>query len=300
MSYDGIEPTFSNDDDVLPSPPPLFEFADSGAIWDGSITNLMADLEGSGGKEEHEDAIEHTLGELKIHADLYGDEYDSADDLSDIESLREENSEVIEPLVSKQKRNMLSLCSLIIMLIVLAIGISALLMNKSATREQTEISAISESVTEMLVAPSEAPISRTSAPTESSTLAPTVCEDEVKVPKECYTFGEPIELTYRYCSPMEKNWLGVYREGSAGDNGRMTQKSIYWQLSCGGKGDSCKNPIESGNITMTPRLGVGRYQVYGIGNMDRPYMSNSASRGFVVRRSCDDLTESDGSLPSHR
>lgn len=126
---------------------------------------------------------------------------------------------------------------------------------------------------------------------------PKDCMDEVFVAKKCYTFGEPIEITYKSCSPNANNWLGVFRQGQSG---QMRQRAAYWELPCGGHGDSCATPMGSGTITMNPRVGAGRYQVHGIGNMDRPYVSNSSSHAFVVQKRCrGPVKMSKGRSPSY-
>lgn len=115
-----------------------------------------------------------------------------------------------------------------------------------------------------------------------------LCQDEVHVTKPCYIVGESIEISYKSCSPGVNDWLGVFRTGSVnGRTQRMQERSVYWELPCGGQGTSCDNPADAGTIAMDSRVGPGRYQVYSISNMNRPQQSNSASETFVVARRCN-------------
>lgn len=127
------------------------------------------------------------------------------------------------------------------------------------------------------------------------------CQDEVYVSKQCYIFGEPIEVTYKSCSPGAHNWMGVFRQGSSDRFGRMRQGAAYWELPCGGHGQSCTDPVDYGTITMNSNLGPGRYQVYGFIDMNQPYLSNTSSQTFVIGQRCHGSLPSRGPLsPNHQ
>lgn len=126
-----------------------------------------------------------------------------------------------------------------------------------------------------------------------------LCRDEVSVSKPCYTFGEPIEVSYKSCSPGASNWLGVFRQGSSDRYGRMRQRAAYWEMPCGGHNVPCSTPMHSGTMTMNTRIGRGRYQVHSIGGINRPFISNSSSQVFVIRNNCQGALPSHGAVPSH-
>ena len=263
MSYYDAEsnPTVEDEEKMEPptSPSSSYNYVVSEIFSDEDI---LADLQFDPRESnDHEDDIEQTtLGQHEFNPTFYRDHSDSS--IVDIESELKWTIEETEKQLKKNKRRLFCSCAMLLKLILAALGWATLShhMSKSGNKNLTS-----------------------SDPTEP----PVVCIDEVVVPKSCYTFGEPIELHFHYCSPDPKNWLGLYREGSSDENGTMVQRSLYWQLPCGGHGDSCVNPTEYGNITMTPTLGIGTYQVYEMGDMELPHVSKAASETFVVRMKCE-------------
>lgn len=112
------------------------------------------------------------------------------------------------------------------------------------------------------------------------------CKDEIHVNKSCYLFGEPIEITYKLCYPEKSFWFGIFQHGSCDRYGRMRKNPFYWELPCGGQGEYWSDPQEHGTVTFSPNLSAGKYQMYSIENMNRPYRSTSSSYGFVVSKHC--------------
>jgi len=118
------------------------------------------------------------------------------------------------------------------------------------------------------------------------------CQDEVTVSKDCYTFGEAINIAYTSCSPSANNWVGVFRQGSSDPSGRMRQKAAYWEMPCGGHNLTCADPMESGTMSMYIEVPPGRYQVHNIGDTTPPYFSSSASPTFVIANRCSESSAS--------
>ena len=273
---DDVDPTMDSDEIIDPSPSPLYSYIANEIFTDEDI---LADLEfDPRASNDLDDEIEPNLGQHELDSSMH------SNSLIDIENDGIWNTEekANQQFLDKKKRRLLCSCAMILKLIVLALGIGTLAHERNKHQSTKLTNALQNEIS----------VPVTQDPTRSPTTAPTVeaspsCIDEVIVPKRCYTFREPIRLHFHYCNPESKNWLGLYREGSSDENGTMVQRSLYWQLSCGGHGESCKSPREYGSITMTPTLGIGRYQVYGMGNMERPYTSKAASDTFVVQMRCD-------------
>ncbi len=320
----GIAPTFSEDDESfdIPPPPPYafrgaeplsapvtdleFNGEDSLPSSDEVLTNVednapfsdepLNGLEHNGQngarysdrpprdlellRNDYE--LEHTLSE---HIFKYGEPEPSGEP-TDTESDEEETMKEIERKRSSWMKNrLLMLCILLTMLLVIFLGLTGHWVNENKKLKSQQLAIVEANEARANTrAPTDSP---TIAPTDAPSLAPTECVDEVLITKECYNFDEEIFLTFRYCSPEDKNWLGIYRQGAASDEGSMNQRSFYWQLSCGGHGTSCETPMGSGNLTMTPTLGAGTYQIYGIGNMTKPYHFNSKSNSFIIRENCE-------------
>jgi uncharacterized surface protein with fasciclin (FAS1) repeats len=126
------------------------------------------------------------------------------------------------------------------------------------------------------------------------------CQDQVVVTKPCYTFGEPIEVTFRACSPREDDWLGVFELNR---DGRMRWQADYWELPCGGQNASCPTPVESGTLSMNIRVDPGRYKVSEIGNITSAGVSGFStfsSEAFRVAMRCPESSQSVDTLPSKR
>jgi len=113
-----------------------------------------------------------------------------------------------------------------------------------------------------------------------------VCKEKIYVDKECYLFGEPIEITYELCHPSNFYWFGIFQQGSCDKYGRMRKNPYYWEFPLGGHGEYWVEPKEHGVVTFNANLSAGQYQVYSISNMNRPYQSTSSSYGFVVSNQC--------------
>lgn len=275
MSYDDddVDPTMDSNETMDHSPSPFYSYFANEIFTDEDI---LADLEFDP-RESNDDELEDMR----------------SNGLADIETdgiwSTEKNTR--QRFLDKKKGRLLCSCAMILKLMVLALGIGTLAHERNKHQSLTVSSQDEISVPVLQ--------DQTASPTAFPTTAPPPsCIDEVIVPKRCYTFREPIRLHFHYCTPESKNWLGLYREGSSDEHGTMVERSLYWQLSCGGHGESCKSPREYGSITMTPTLGIGRYQVYGMGNMDRPYTAKAASDAFVVQMRCD--TGDLWTKPSHR
>lgn len=282
MSYDDGDgdPTMDSNEAMDPPSSPFYSYIANEIFTDEDI---LADLEFDP-RESNDDEIQPTLGQHELDSSLRSN--DSIDIETDGIWSAEENTK--QRFLDKKKGRLLCSCAMILKLLVLALGIGTL----AHERNKHQISSQDEISVPVLQDPTASP---TAFPTAEP---PPSCIDEVIVPKRCYTFREPIRLHFHYCTPESKNWLGLYREGSSDEHGTMVERSLYWQLSCGGHGESCKSPREYGSITMTPTLGIGKYQVYGMGNMDRPYTSKAASDAFVVQMRCD--TGDLWTEPSHR
>lgn len=115
------------------------------------------------------------------------------------------------------------------------------------------------------------------------------CEPEISVSKQCYTFGESIEIKYKVCDPLEDDWFGVFRPNSCDRYGRMRQNPAYWELPCGGHGKSCANPQRSGSMIISANIGMGPFMIYGITGVARPFQSTVSSASFYVAKHCPDL-----------
>mmetsp|Transcript_8669 Transcript_8669/g.20701 ORF Transcript_8669/g.20701 Transcript_8669/m.20701 type:complete len:437 (+) Transcript_8669:3-1313(+) len=113
------------------------------------------------------------------------------------------------------------------------------------------------------------------------------CVDEIHVSKPCYLPGESIQVTYKFCSPATNNWLGVFSQGASDRFGKIRQKPVYWELPCGGHGESCATPSPYGSLTLNAMVSPGRYQVHSIGSTSRPFVSMSTSTAFGVGKRCE-------------
>lgn len=290
MSYyndAGIDPASDNEEKEDPpaSPPSPYSYVVSEIFTDEDI---LADLQFDPRESnDQEDEIGKTFGQHQFDKTFYRNHSESS--IVDIEGEGIWCSGEIEQhqFLKKRKRSLFCSCALLLKLIVVALGWATLSSHwNSKSRNENGIST-SQSEMNSFVTVNPIGPAPTAAPTVDPTEPPTSCVDEVVVPKSCYTSREPIRLHFHYCTPDRKNWLGLYREGSSDQNGTMIQRSLYWQLSCGGHGDSCVSPREYGTITMTPTLGIGTYQVYGMGNMDRPHISKAVSETFDIRMRCE-------------
>eukprot|EP00536_Pseudo-nitzschia_multiseries_P004696 jgi/Psemu1/188566/e_gw1.79.31.1 len=112
------------------------------------------------------------------------------------------------------------------------------------------------------------------------------CQNAIVVSKDCYTFGESIEIEYRFCDPGVRDWFGVFRPNSHNAIGRMRMMPYYWEYSCGGNGNGCESPSRSGTMTLNANLSRGRYMMYGLSGVARPYQSVASSAAFVVAKNC--------------
>ena len=105
---------------------------------------------------------------------------------------------------------------------------------------------------------------------------------KIHVNKSCYLFGEPIEITYKLCYQEKPFWFGIFQHGSCDRYGRMRKNPFY----CGGQGEYWSDPQD-----FSPNLSAGKYQMYSIKNMNRPYRSTSSSYGFVESKHCPICTD---------
>jgi hypothetical protein len=297
----GINPAFTNDKSVdYPPPPPSdpppssdgYQYTDEERYLDELVFKQQ-----SGNNDE----FEHTLSEAGFHTGPFDEEYDSDD---------ETPSEILVEKKRPGPKKLLLVLASVLFIIVAALGAVTAQRNK-ASREQATVVAASTSA---LISNTEKP---TRSPTKAPTKAPTAskaptkppskspsqhpfpdhpvttCKNEISLSKECYTHGESIEITFTTCKPAAGDWFGFYRPNAVGESGNMRGRASYWELPCGGHGESCETLLESGTLTIDVVLPLGPHQIHSIESGGRPYHSKSSSEVFFVRKFC--RSESDAS-----
>jgi hypothetical protein len=96
----------------------------------------------------------------------------------------------------------------------------------------------------------------------------------------CYVADSTISVSIFNCSPMERDWIGIYSEGSDVSN---LGEPFLWFRSC--SSSSCEGEIDMSSPDAT--LAEGSYQAHLIRrNPGGPYVSYQASTPFQVASSC--------------
>jgi hypothetical protein len=126
---------------------------------------------------------------------------------------------------------------------------------------------------------------------DTSTPAPTECEDKVETDRLCYEVNkletEPFIIDFRRCEPDKENWVGIYEADLDEEN---LSDPLLWLWSCNSQQlKDCKkegvlaDSLDIGGSSVAP----GFYQAHFIerdGNA--PFASYSSSNVFEVSANC--------------
>jgi hypothetical protein len=134
--------------------------------------------------------------------------------------------------------------------------------------------------------PIASPIAMTDAPTQIPlpTGSPNCHSKAVYIDKDCYTFGETIQVTFENCHQGQWDWVGLYREVE-GVPLDLNVNLMYWTYSCGNSIGPCR-PAPSNGILPFPALEVEGTYSFQLVEGVMPYRGMSSSPIFRVASDC--------------
>ena len=146
-----------------------------------------------------------------------------------------------------------------------------------------------------------------------TTLAPTICQNEISIDKQCYEEGDNdglVIVEFSVCDPKEGDWVGVYFEEDVdivnfddffdpnpqfdpnNPNSQVGDDYLTWSYTCGGR--QCSDPVNTNRFAFQTRNMLESncriVLVPGNGSIDDeddpPFTTIAMTESFVIAENC--------------